>query len=284
MLQGANSCDFQKSVPGNLLWNTRFKSCAFAPGLAPELCEAFCQAEELLQASSIVKNSRSTTAGIFSLNGKDYFIKRSNVNSFCERIKRIGRMPRPERNKLVSDFLAQLGIRVPEVFMTMATYPGKLPGAGYLITEAFPHPMTVSNNMPRLLEFYGSSGKVIEVLAAMAHKIHDAGVEHGDFKMNNILFADNQNGSFELGLFDFDGTILHNRSCSRKERGRELARMASSYFLRGCELGFYAEADAVNNLREWAKAYAACGKWDFMTEKTYLARYSSFLAANRRKG
>ena len=283
MQQSTNSCNRKISVPGNPLWNTRFKSCVFADDIAEELCGKFRDAELLLQNSTIIKNSRSTTAGIFHLHGIDYFIKRSNVNSFFERVKRIGRTPRALRSYHISAFLEKLGVRVPRVFMAMTTLPGGLPGASYLITEAFPQPMTVSNNLPRLLEFYGSCEKTAQAIADLAHKVHDAGLEHGDFKLNNILFADHADNSFELGLFDFDGTILHRTSCSYKVRCRELARIASSYFLRGCDLAFCTGKDAGENARMWAKAYARGGKFDFAGDKTYMRRYEDFLKAGKKK-
>lgn len=82
--------EYQKKIPLNLKWNTRFKRYSFAPALDAELQKLFVNAEELLQNSRIIKNGRSTSAGIFSLNGTEYFIKRSNVNGFFESLRRIG--------------------------------------------------------------------------------------------------------------------------------------------------------------------------------------------------
>jgi hypothetical protein len=86
----AEQKELQEKIPLNLKWNTCFKRYTFASAWDSELQKFFCNAEELLQNSRIIKNGRSTSAGIFSLNGTEYFIKRSNVNGFFESLRRIG--------------------------------------------------------------------------------------------------------------------------------------------------------------------------------------------------
>lgn len=270
--------------PANPAWNTRFKSYVFADDLNSDLRAAFRDAEGLLAGAELIKNSRSTTAGIFRLNGTEYFIKRSNVNSFFDRLRRIGRMSRADRNLVISNVLTKAGVRVPEIFMVLSTAPGALPGASYLITEAFSRPMTANGTMQQMLECYGSHRKLVEELSGMANKIHNAGVEHGDFKMNNILSIAGKNGGFELGVFDFDGSILHKKSCINQVRRADLARMASSYFLRCHTLGIYSEKDFSANARLWAEVYAGFGNADFSNDKQYLQRQISFLPSDIKKG
>ena len=272
-----NSCNKPDAVPENPMWDTRFKSYAFADGLAEELCAIFRDAEGLLLQSRVVKNSRSTTAGIFTVNGVDYFVKRSNVNSFFERVKRIGRQPRSMRNLQVTNKLEQLGIAVPQIFMTLSTAPGLLPGASYLITECFPEPMTAANNLTALLESAGSERNLASKIAQMACKLHDNGVEHGDFKLNNILNICCPDGSFKLGLFDFDGSVLYAGSCPDNVRIKELARIASSYFMRCCDLELAAAGDFTRMIRLWAEVYAQCGAKDFSGNSKYLRRCRKFL-------
>ena len=104
--------------------------------------------------AELIKNSRSTTAGIFSLNDKKYFIKRSNVNSLSERIRRIGRLPRSTRNLLAAEKLTEIGILTPKVYLSLETGSYFLPGACYLITEAYPPPMTAGDSFVELLEVF----------------------------------------------------------------------------------------------------------------------------------
>ena len=127
----AEQKELQQKFPLNLKWNTRFKRCSFAPALAAELQEFFADGEGLLQKSRIIKNSRSTSAGIFRLNGTEYFIKRSNIKGFGCGVRRIGRMSRAARNKLVTDRISVLGIRTPVIYAALETMPWGLPGASY---------------------------------------------------------------------------------------------------------------------------------------------------------
>ena len=272
----AEQKELQQNFPLNLKWDTRFKRCSFAPALAPELQEVFADAEELLQKSRIIKNSRSTSAGIFRLNGTEYFVKRSNVNGFFESLRRIGRMSRAVRNKLITDQISSLGIRTPAIYAALETMPWGLPGASYLITESFPHPMTVASVLGKILPDSNFDRQdLIGRIAAMAVKLHDNGIEHGDFKLNNVLAYYNAEGALELGLFDFDGSVLYRKPCRKSVRIRELARLASSMFIRCCELD--CECDFSENLRCWAKAYAAVGGADYSLDKDYYRRTIKFV-------
>ena len=267
--------DQEQKFSVNPAWNTRFKSYVFAEDISPELRKIFMDAEALLAHSRVVKNSRSTSAGVFRVNDTDYFIKRSNVKNFSERLRRVGRMPRAMRNWFITGELKKANILVPEIYMALATSPGLLPGASYLITECFPLPMTVSNNLPSLLEESGSTEKLLRRICSIAAVIHERGIEHGDLKLNNILNTGTPEQGFKLGLFDFDGSVKYAKSCSNAVRMRELARMASSYFIRCCELDM--AVDWQKNLADWAAAYAACSSFDYSKAREYLDRARRFL-------
>ena len=272
----AEQKDLQQNFPLNLKWNTRFKRYSFAPAWDAELQKLFGNAEGLLQKSRVIKNSRSTSAGIFSLNGTEYFIKRSNVNGFFESLRRIGRMSRAERNRLVARRIECLGIRTPAIYAAVETMPWRLPGASYLITESFPHPMTVAAMLRGLVQDDNfDRQELIRRIAVMAVDLHDNGIEHGDFKLNNVLAYRSSAGALELGIFDLDGSVLHRKKCSDAVRIRELARLASSMFIRCCELD--CECDFAENLNCWAKAYADAGGKDYSDNKEYYRRTVRFV-------
>ena len=276
-MQGVTAVEKQPVCPGNPHWNTRFKRYAFADTLSDDLRELFRDAEGLLQKSELVKNSRSTTAGIFDVNGTEYFIKRSNVNSLGERVRRIGRLARSSRNKLAAEKLAELKILTPRVYMALETGHALLPGASYLITEALPRPVSVAENLAEVLEFFGSAEKLALAICSMVIKVHCSSMSHGDLKMANILACKASDGSYRLGLFDLDGVQWHGSNCSEYAVVKDLARMASSYCFYAHRRGILEEREFAGTLRMWGKAYAAAGGKDYTSNRFYWQRIGKFL-------
>lgn len=277
-MQGVNSEHKTETVPANPLWDTRFKSYAFAENLEDALRNEFRDAEKLIMQSKVIKNSRSTAAGIFRLNNTDYFIKRSNVSGFSGRLRRIGTLSRAKRNALMAGELKKIGVLTPEVYLALDTNPYGLPGASYLITECFPSPITVAGNMKDLLAFYGSNRAFVDALAGLAAKLHNNGIEHGDLKITNILAVRDGGGSFKLGVFDLDGCRKHHGKCPEHIRIKELARVASAYFIMSYNLGFYETADEQENRRLFLHSYAEHGGGDFLENCDFHRRIEKFFA------
>ena len=277
-MQGVDSETNVKKIPANPLWDTRFKSYAFADGVDDALRREFCNAESLLMQSRIVKNSRSTAAGIFRLHGRDYFIKRSNVKGLFRRLRRIGALSRAKRNALMAEELAKIDVLTPQVYLALDTRPYGLPGCSYLITECFPAPITVVGNLPELLDFYGSTDVCISQLARLACLLHNNGIEHGDFKVNNILAVKEGSGRFRLGVFDLDGCCKYPGVCPDDIRIRELARVASSYFLASYNLRLYDLADEAENRKLFLQSYAEHGGGDFTGNRDFHRRIEKFFA------
>ena len=269
-----------KPVPANPQWNTRFKSYAFADGIEKTLCEEFRNAEALLMQSKIAKNSRSTSAGIFHLHGTDYFIKRSNANGLFRQLRRIGSISRAKRNALMAAELEKIGVLTPKVYMVLDTRPYGLPGSSYLITGCFPAPIAVGGNMQDLRNFFGSNENFISALAQLAARLHGSGIEHGDFKINNILVVRDENGNFKLGVFDLDGARKHSGCCPDNVRARELARVASSYFIRSYNLRFYNAGDEAENCKLFLQSYAQHSGVDLTENREFYKLLEKFLAAD----
>ena len=277
-MQGVISEKTQPKVPANPLWNTRFKSYAFAEDLDNTLRESFSDAEELLMQSAVIKNSRSTTAGIFRLNETDYFIKRSNVNSLLSRLRRLGTVSRAMRNAIMAGELEKIGVLTPKVYLALDTRPCGLPGSSYLITECFPGKITVAGNMKELQDFFGSNQAFIDHLAGLAADLHNNGIEHGDFKITNILAIKAADGKFKLGVFDLDGCRKYNRCCPESVRIRELARVASAYFIMSYNLGYYEKEDEAENRRLFLQSYAGHGGGNFAENQDFHRRIERFFA------
>ena len=276
-MQGVKTLEKENICPANPNWNTRFKRYAFADSLNGDLCNAFRDAEGLLMQSELIKNSRSTTAGIFDFDGKKYFIKRSNVNSLFERLRRIGRMPRSTRNMLAAAKLSEINILTPKVYMSLETGHFLLPGASYLITEAFEQPLTVGGNMAALHERFNGTENFAKTICSMVIKMHCCGMTHGDLKMNNILTLKTADGNFRFGLFDLDGMLWHGSSCPEDMIISEVARMASSYCLLGRYCNMFDESKFAEYLRIWSKAYAAAGGKDYTDNRIYWRRIAKFM-------
>ena len=277
-MQGVISEKTPKKVPANPLWNTRFKDYAFAEDLEDTLREHFFNAEELLMQSAPIKNSRSTTAGIFRLNETDYFIKRSNVNGLFNRLRRLGTISRAMRNAIMARELEKIGVLTPKVFLALDTRPYKLPGSSYLITECFPGKINVAGNMKALREFFGSNQAFISNLAGLAVKLHNNGIEHGDLKITNILALKDAAGAFRLGVFDLDGCCRHAGKFPDSVRIRELARVASAYFIMSYNLGFYEKEDEMENRKLFLQSYAEHGGGNFAGNQDFHRRIEKFFA------
>lgn len=276
-MQGVTQLEKPKRVPENPAWNTRFKRYAFADGLPQELMEAFRDAESLVLRADMIKNSRSTTAGIFVVDGKKYFIKRSNVNTVWERIRRIGRLPRSTRNLLAAEKLTTIGIFTPKVYLSLETGSHLLPAASYLITEYYPRPMSAGENLADLLEYFGSAEKFADAVCAMIINMHCNSMTHGDLKMSNIMAVKDSDGKFKLGLFDLDGVLWHGSSCPEKTVIKELARLASSFCLTGLDHRIFDVSKAADYLRIWSRAYAKAGGIDYTDNALYRQRLAGFM-------
>jgi len=81
-MQGAVYLNTTVSCPVNPVWKTRFKTYAFADDISEELRNAFLDAEGLLAQSELIKNSRSTTAGIFVVNDQRFFYQTQQCRAF----------------------------------------------------------------------------------------------------------------------------------------------------------------------------------------------------------
>ena len=276
-MQGVTELNKRNLAPANPHWNTRFKRYAFADGLSEELQESFRDAESLVLRADMIKNSRSTTAGIFSFNDKRYFIKRSNVNSVWERIRRIGRLPRSTRNLLAAEKLTTIGIFTPKVYLSLETGSHLLPAASYLITEYYPRPMSAGENLADLLEYFGSAEKFADAVCAMIINMHCNSMTHGDLKMSNIMAVKDSDGKFKLGLFDLDGVLWHGSSCPEKMVIKELARLASSFCLTGLDHRIFDVSKAADYLRIWSRAYAKAGGIDYTDNALYRQRLAGFM-------
>lgn len=205
-----------------------FRGCVAShlPETLPELLQDYRQLRQHLQ---IIKDSRSTLAGILEFDGKSYFYKQHNVKSLFHRLRRAYQHPRPMRNQAITAILKQNGIVAPEVLLVGRHGYRFCPGADVLLTEVIPPPMSVHENFEAL---QSDLDKVIPQLGRLLAQMHCAGVWHGDLKLSNILCRRTDVGLWEFGLFDFDGSQYFPGGVPQAKRIRDLARLVSSWELR----------------------------------------------------
>ena len=272
--KAGNGC---KMNPG---WNTRFKTCVFADDLSGSLRQIFQDAEACLAQAVMVKNSRSTPAGIFVAEGQKFFIKRSNVNSLPERLRRIGRISRAMRNWQMAAELSAIGIRTPRVYMALSTYPWLLPGASYLIIECLPESITAQDYLQELFLEPGQLEGAVAKITAMLYRMHNHGIEHGDLKLSNILAWPDAGGMFHFGVFDLDGSVKHRQGCSHAVRCGELARAASSCIicLETLTGKVMAPAQRQAIIAAWAHGYNLAGGADYTQDKDYCRKLKKFIS------
>ncbi|MBE6366667.1 MAG: hypothetical protein E7052_02000 [Lentisphaerae bacterium] len=277
-MQGAVYLNTTVSCPVNPVWKTRFKTYAFADDISEELRNAFLDAEGLLAQSELIKNSRSTTAGIFVVNDQRFFIKRSNVGRLSERIRRIGRMPRSVRNMRMAGELEKLGIYTPKVYMALATGAWFLPAASYLITEYIPGSMTFRDNLSEIIASPLQWQDAVQQLSAIVLKMHDNGIEHGDLKLCNLMAVRQIDGTFRFGVFDLDGCVKHSSACSDRVRARELSRVVSSSWLSWPQKDpALPRPEVVSLARQWCDAYSQCGGKNYYTDANFRKKLADFL-------
>lgn len=157
---------------------------------------------ELLAGAYVVKDSRSTTAGV----ADGLFIKRYNRRGFFHTFKRFFQIPRPCRCRKAAVRLARHGIPTPEVVAI---------DRHFLVTKAVDG-IFCSSRLPS-----------VELLAGTLRAMHDAGVYHGDTSIRNFYFVQD---SDLLGVIDLDGAAVYRR-IPRRKAWKDIARALSSYML-----------------------------------------------------
>ncbi len=188
--------------------------------------DRFLDVEGILNSARTAKDSLGTTAGIFSLNGADFFIKRYNAYSFKRKFRQLFGMPRPFRTMRATEEMLKLHIAVPQLIMALERKDSFFTRCQAIITVAYPEPLTVAEQIS-FAAADGVIGGFLTSVARLAAKIHRHNIVHGDMKMQNILMRQLSDMEFALGLFDFDGVQFG--PVSMRKRCKEVARIITSF-------------------------------------------------------
>ncbi|MDD5727097.1 MAG: lipopolysaccharide kinase InaA family protein [Victivallales bacterium] len=216
--------------PGDSDFHFFKNSClqGMVSGKLPDAALAGLQELDLLLANSkLAKDTRSTTAGAVELGDRKYFLKRYNNKTFKRKLKNSIRQTRPFRVLKTSLCITAAGIFTPEVFAALNYRRGLLLESAYLLTGY----LETATTAPQMLEDFTEKSnldKFTDVSCRMLAQIHKAGILHGDAKISNILIIPDSGNSYQLGLFDLDGSHCYSGALPVRRRIRDLARLISS--------------------------------------------------------
>lgn len=203
----------------------------------PALRECLDDPDAFLVYSKILKDSRSTKAGVATLtDGSKVFIKRYNPKGVRYLARHIFRQARPFRVWEASIRLEDAGVDTPIVQAAMARRVMRLLVSAYLVTDAVSDAIPDDGFFKSVLLEKRRRHEFCLALASHMAAMHGAGVIHGDCKLSNFYFPAWRSGSLAMGVWDLDGARRH-ASAPRSGRTTDLARLMASLCDRAHRLG-----------------------------------------------
>ena len=94
-------------------------------------------ADGFSKVNPVLKDSRTTFAGLIRLDGKDFFLKKYNNKGFRHSLRYLFRMPRPLKAFRNSWLFSRCRIPVPETFAASCEWKNGLLKGGYIICEFY---------------------------------------------------------------------------------------------------------------------------------------------------
>ena len=197
---------------------------------SPDLQDCLKDPDQWLHNAEIMKDSRTTKAGIVKLNdSKEIFIKRFNNKGFVYTLKYMFREARPFRVLTAAWALEQAGIPTPRPMAAIAKYKCGFPGNAYLIRNVVPDIMPTLDFFAKLRKNPELRESYLRSVAALYAKMHKAGIYHGDAKCSNIYIEECGNDNFSYGVWDLLSCKITNSPTSDALREKEISRIAWSF-------------------------------------------------------
>ena len=227
-----NNSDFLKIVHGvNLVIIRRSAD-------SPAMHDCLGNPEKYLSASDIIKDSRSTKAGIATLSdGTAVFIKRYNNKGLRYTLKYMFSSAKPFRTWKAAWHLEMSGIPTPRPLAATASRTAGILTSAYLVAESVPGIISTIDFCNIMYESRRIQSIYADSIAAMMSKMHDAGVYHGDTKLSNIFVSRNPKGEFSFGFWDLDSVDIRSKPVCENLRASELGRTVSSFIELGAKFG-----------------------------------------------
>jgi tRNA A-37 threonylcarbamoyl transferase component Bud32 len=224
-------------------------------GAYPEMKRFLHSPDSFLDKGVILKDSRTTKAGIVEIDNRKYFLKRYNNKGLIYTLKYLFRKSRPLKVLPATQALRRLGIPCPEVIAALSRRRRGILQASYLLTENLENIISPENYIRESVARPDIYVKFQSHICAYLKKMHDAGIRHGDLKLSNIYCRKDPDG-LEFGLYDFDGTDFLRNPLSQGMRVKEYARIISSWIIISGNINVPVDRERI--VRGFNKKYFEC--------------------------
>jgi hypothetical protein len=245
----SNNSDFLKIARGvNLVIIRRSAD-------SPAIHDCLDNPEKYLDVSNIIKDSRSTKAGIATLSdGTAVFIKRYNNKGLRYTLKYMFSSAKPFRTWKAAWHLEMNGIPTPRPLAATASRTAGVLTSAYLIAESVFGIIPTLDFCEIMYEDRNTQKGFATSVASMMSKMHDAGVYHGDTKLSNIFVSEYPKGTFSFGFWDLDSVDIRSKPICENLRASELGRTVSSFIELGVKFGKNFKHDEIAGL--FLKSYS----------------------------
>ncbi len=180
---------------------------------------------ELLQNAG--RGGRGSTAVVALADGGAVRVKQMRRGGLAAPLwrDRIAGQARLLDNLRIPDEVVRRGLAAPRVWALLAVEgpPGLY--RGWLAAEEIPDAIDVAAHLAA-----GASpdGGELEAVLRLVRRMHDAGIEHRDLNLGNLLIR-GKGAGVQAFVVDFDRARLHDEPLSFRARQRALRRIERSY-------------------------------------------------------
>ena len=256
----------------------------------PELRSLLQDPDRFLENSELLKDSRTTKAGIVSVGSRRFFLKRYNNKGLKFTLRYLIRKPRAFRAWQAAWFLRRLNIPTPANFATASLRSGPVLKCAYLITEYLDETVSTLDFFRIMAGSPETAELLIENTMRFLAPLHNWGIRHRDLKLSNVYIQSSAiskqpgGGSVEpkysFGLWDLDGLKITRRPLSLQERADDIARLPASFKEIGERLELNIKPEVVTTkIRETYEYYSG-----FPVDMVTLsARENHYLAKSARR-
>jgi tRNA A-37 threonylcarbamoyl transferase component Bud32 len=204
--------------------------------VSPELLEFLRDPDRAFSdpASTIIKDSNTTSSCTVDREQKSLHIKRYNYQSTFYALKNLFRTSRAKRVWKVAQNLIECNIPTPQPISFLEQRKGRLLIKSFFISKKIDGALPLNSAIQELKTGRSSQGTtqkkmLIQQVAHLVRALHECGICHRDLKASNILLQKKPGQEQKLYLVDLDSARVQTRILT-KERIRDLARLNASLF------------------------------------------------------